>query len=78
MGWGPTAWVETDVVDNLMNVNQQCALVVRTTSSIMGCMNQACSHHVERLFLSVPGVFWPPQYKQDTTTVVQPEATRVS
>lgn len=33
---------------SLMSMGQECALVVKTTNSIRGYMNQDCSQHVER------------------------------
>lgn len=46
MGWGPTAWVGTDLVDNPLNVSQQCALVIKTTSSILGCISKPVARGV--------------------------------
>lgn len=40
MGWGPTARVGTGLVDNLMNVSQQCVRVVKMTGSILGYMSE--------------------------------------
>lgn len=40
VGWGPTARIGTGLVDNLMNVSQQCVLVVKMTGSILGYMSE--------------------------------------
>ena len=53
MGWGPTARVGAGLVDNLMNVSQQCVLVVKTTGSILGYMSEPVASRLRSDYFSI-------------------------